>query len=212
MIALCYRQSRLPSSLKTRWVSMRFPRTVAHRGGGFLLCAMNKDPQGRFLPIPPEIRFWKLVSKSQDCWNWTGFLTRDKGGGYGLFRLVQGKETRAHRYSWTLHNGQIPDGLWVLHKCDNRKCVNPEHLYLGTHDDNMRDGVLRKRFRRGKKPDAWIVRGEGHGRSILTNSQVLEIRMHCAERKLKQSEIAVLYGVKECTINEINTRKSWKHI
>jgi hypothetical protein len=80
------------------------------------------------------------------CWLWDSSLT---GGGYGTIGLgtrAQGKEL-AHRVSWELFRGEIADGLWVLHKCDVRCCVNPDHLFLGTHSDNMRDCVAKNRHR-----------------------------------------------------------------
>ena len=77
------------------------------------------------------------------CWIWTGALNRHRG--YGRLRFKD-KEIKAHRYSWELHNGPIPDGLQVLHKCDTPACVNPDHLWLGTHKENMHDCIKKGRF------------------------------------------------------------------
>src|SRR6185369_231459 len=109
-----------------------------------------------------ECAFWGKVEKLRpvDCWDWTGSL---RGGGYGQIK-VGPKLWDAHRYSWTLHFGEIPNGMWVLHKCDNRKCVNPEHLYLGTALDNNRDTAIRER----KNPP----KGEGHFRAKLCPDKV----------------------------------------
>lgn len=84
--------------------------------------------------------FWLRVEKSDGCWNWTGKLVK----GYGSFRL-KGVSGRANRVSWFLAHGNLPKELHVLHKCDNPKCVRPDHLFLGTHLDNMRDMVEKNR-------------------------------------------------------------------
>lgn len=102
---------------------------------------------------PKNIKhFWKHVNKNGSipthrlelgqCWEWTASC--HKTSRYGRFKF-QGLYRQAHRVSWEIANDQIPDGLFVLHKCDNRKCVNPSHLFLGTHQDNMDDMVAKKR-------------------------------------------------------------------
>ena len=90
-----------------------------------------------------EENFWGMVDCSGDCWVWVGSKTR---GGYGNFGLGQGVH-RAHRFAWKLINGPIPEGLWVLHKCDNRPCVRHDHLWLGTRQENMDDMVRKGRHR-----------------------------------------------------------------
>ncbi len=98
---------------------------------------------------PIDQRFWEKVNKQTDsgCWEWRSNIA---GNGYGQFfthLIEEGRKShRAHRYSWMLANGSIPDGLWVLHKCDNRICVNPNHLFLGDRTDNMRDAANKKRI------------------------------------------------------------------
>ena len=83
-------------------------------------------------------RFWSKVRKADGCWEWTGAATERGYGVLGRGERGLGNE-KAHRVSWMLHHGQIPDGLWVLHRCDNPKCVRPDHLFLGTSDDNIAD-------------------------------------------------------------------------
>jgi hypothetical protein len=98
--------------------------------------------------------FWDQVRGFGDCWVWTGYR---QPNGYGLVRGYTFTERYAHRLSWTMANGPIPAGMWVLHHCDNPPCINPDHLYLGTGIDNARD---RERRGRGNHPsgEVWYSR------------------------------------------------------
>lgn len=87
-------------------------------------------------------RFFDKVNKTDSCWNWTGAM---RPNGYGCFK-VKGKLISSHRFSWELVNGKISDGLLVCHKCDNRKCVNPSHLFLGSQKQNMHDCKSKNRL------------------------------------------------------------------
>jgi hypothetical protein len=91
--------------------------------------------------------FWNRVQKSDGCWLWTGHRFRKLGnrGGYGQVRNLSGRATVAHRVSWVLTHGEIPSGLMVCHRCDNPPCVRPDHLFLGTNSDNMRDMAAKGR-------------------------------------------------------------------
>jgi hypothetical protein len=142
-------------------------------------------------------RFWSRIEKSKNhdaCWIWIGSCT---SRGYGQI-CINGKMFSAHRVSWMVHFGKIPDGLHVLHHCDNKKCVNPDHLFLGTNDDNIRDKINKGRQSRGTKV----------GNSKLNDKQVKEIRNLIKEGH-EQREIASLYGVSQATINYIHVGKLW---
>lgn len=115
-----------------------------------------KDSRGRFRGMNSVNRFWAKVDKRSkaECWPWLG-STNSRG--YGSL-WVMGKLTAAHRISWSLFNNrEIPGGMFVLHNCDNPRCVNPTHLFLGTQFDNMRDCCSKGRSREQKK--AYCVRG-----------------------------------------------------
>lgn len=112
-----------------------------------------------------------LIDRKTGCWNWTAYC---QSNGYGQFSF-QHKPILAHRVSWWLWNDQaIPKGLCVLHRCDNRRCVNPNHLFLGTHLDNVRDCIAKGRNKEG------FCKGHLHSRKKrkrkLTDAQVKEIR------------------------------------
>lgn len=139
---------------------------------------------------------------STGCWLWMGSLN---GRGYGhLGRRRHGKclHYRAHRYSYELRNGPIPDGLCVLHKCDVRHCVNPDHLFLGTPQDNSNDCVAKGR---GRPP-----RGEKHGRAKLSDADAVDIRMFLT-LGAKGRDIANAYGVSRQTVHKIKYGKLRRH-
>jgi hypothetical protein len=107
-------------------------------------------------------RYWAKVEKGPDCWNWTGA----KSSGYGDF-YIGGRGLLAHRVAWTMENGEIPTGLLVLHRCDNPSCVNPEHLFAGTYQDNADDMVSKGRQAKGdqagsRKYPERRPKGDGH--------------------------------------------------
>ena len=127
--------------------------------------------------------FWRRVTKTDSCWNYCYPVGID---GYGRFGSIP-----AHRYSYQLHRGTIPEGLFVCHSCDNRRCVNPEHLYLGTNRENMRDAAKRGRLA-----------------SVLTMPDVVDIRDRVARRESVKA-VASEYHMSTSAIYAICARRSW---
>lgn len=143
-------------------------------------------------------RFWDKVDKSGDCWEWLAYKCRH---GYGRI-MVDGKLVGAHRLVMELDGVDIPSGVCVMHKCDNPGCVNPGHLQLGTHQENMAD---RDRKGRGYEP---------HGSMLpwakLTEQDIPRIRdmLRCGAT---QRDVADYFGVTQTTISKINLGKIWGH-
>lgn len=151
---------------------------------------------------PIAKRFWEKVDSSggvNACWTW---MAADIGNGYGIFAETPYLRTLAHRMAWRLTWGNtIPEGMDLCHRCDNRKCVNPAHLFIGTRADNLRDCREKDRHCRGvRHPDA-----------KLTDESVRMIR----KRRLlgeSQSAIAKIFGVHQSIVSEICAGKRWKHV
>ena len=145
-------------------------------------------------------RFWGKVKKTRKCWEWVGSKNPH---GYGGFRY-KGKLHSVHRISWMIHNGPIPKGsgyhgICVLHKCDNTSCVNPKHLFLGTHKDNIQD-----RNEKGRMAD---TSEENNGRCKLKKNQVEKIK---EIYKLGMgTKLAKRFGVSRATIQDIIHNRSW---
>lgn len=162
-------------------------------------------------PMTMNERFCFFIQYSlEGCWLWTG---NKQPSGYGIFDLVvpytrsSRQRIRAHRLSFLIFNGLIPDGLNVLHRCDNPPCVNPDHLFLGTHADNSHDRDAKGR----------TARGERSGMAKLTEQQVCEIRAKYQWHKRGNSKaLAAEYGVTQGTILTVvskrNQRRSWQHL
>lgn len=147
---------------------------------------------------------WRHVDKSGQCWLWTG---APFANGYGGFRLGgrAGRTAYAHRLAWELTNGPIPDGVEVCHSCDVRACVNPAHLFLGTHAENMRDMADKGR---SNTPNA---NGEAHPRARLNATDVAAIRARYAAGGVLQRELATEYGVAQVHISRVVRGLSWSH-
>ena len=162
-----------------------------------------------------SIRFWLNVDKGDDCWEWTG--PRDNNG-YGSLRChVDGerKKIGAHRFAWILANGEIPAGLWVLHRCDNPSCVRPDHLFTGTAGDNSRDARDKGRlFLQSDRHPAKLgaFRGEGNGQAILSDNDIRFIRAKYAAGGVTHKQLAEEFGVTRPSISRVVSRKTWKHV
>lgn len=151
-----------------------------------------------------EDRFWEKVSikDTDDCWEWQANIIY----GYGMFTLNK-KQVRAHQWSWKYFYGEIPEGLCVLHTCDNRICVNPNHLFLGTHKDNAVD---RQNKGRTKIPHIF---GENHKLAKLNDDLVRQIRF-LRTQNMSYVEIANAIGsiVDYRTVGKVISGRSWKHV
>lgn len=179
--------------------------------------------------MKPEV-FWSKVDRrgADECWLWRAAIKSVKTP-YGLV-IFHGVQTHAHRAAWILTHGPVPTGLHVLHKCDNAQCVRPDHLYLGTHQQNMNDKMERGRHRvltgdawravhparRGyKQPLERMARGSRVGSAKLTEMQVLRIKLalkHNRRRYGLHRALAAELGVDRTVIWQIDTGRTWTHV
>jgi hypothetical protein len=167
-------------------------------------------------------RFWHRVQKGSGCWEWTG---KPHSEGYGRAQVAPDITEFAHRVSWVIANGPIPEGLCVLHTCDNPPCVRPSHLFLGTRGDNARDMAAKGRQHLQRNPDAalrgdrhWsrrkperVLRGTAHNQSKLTEPGVIEIRERFAAGEGRTS-LAKAFGVSPGNIDFIVRGQTWRHV
>jgi len=146
-------------------------------------------------------RYLKKVDRRGDdeCWPWLAYRNEK---GYGTIRFM-GKQRGAHRVAFFLANRRWPDNF-ALHRCDNTQCQNPKHIFDGTNSDNMADMVAKNRQSR--------LKGEAHGRSKLTDADVIAIREEYASGKSNQVELAERFGVAQARISAVILRKNWRHI
>lgn len=141
------------------------------------------------------------------CIEWTGNKTKR---GYGMLRVKGRGDLMAHRYSYELEKGPIPDGLCVLHRCDNPSCINADHLFLGTKGENNADRHAKGRTARGQ-PIARFKLGVDNPQARLTPDIVREIRARVAGGE-KHADIADAYGVTQSHVSRIGSRDAWKHL
>lgn len=136
------------------------------------------------------------TAKSGECIEWTGAADKD---GYGTVKLKGRRVFKAHRLSYTLNIGPVPDGLMVCHRCDNTKCVNPDHLFLGTAKDNKTDCVSKRRHVKGS---------ELYWKAKLSEDDVRRIRSDTRS----SYDVGPEYGVTPNTVQNVRARRTWKHI
>lgn len=163
---------------------------------------------------PVDQRFWAKVDRrgADECWPWTATLTR-----YGYGRIWDGSTmAHAHRVSYKLAYGPIADELVVCHRCDNRWCVNPNHLFAGTQADNVHDAQAKGRMSQGEPHSAVlrqvIPRGEEHWRTQLTESDVREMRRLRADEGLTGRQIADRFPTSKWNVFMILRGETWRHV
>lgn len=161
------------------------------------LCSMRC--RNTFIPKRTLGHFWTRVTKTGECWLWTGRTHN----GYGMVA-----NRRAHRVAWELTHGPIPDGLDVLHQCDNPPCVRPDHLRIGTHADNMREASERRRFPNGA---AWRLAHAGANVKV-TEDDVRAIRARYAAGDITQKDLGLEYGLSQSGISGILSRSKWSDV
>lgn len=164
-----------------------------------------------------EERFWIKVKKTKDCWLWTAY--KDKNG-YGRFWFDK-KLMLSHRFSWEIKNGKIKEGMFACHSCDNPTCVNPDHLFIGTCLDNMRDAKAKGKYvGRGqyfmrdyslKRKMENLPRGENHPNSKMTEKKVIEARK-LREMGFPIGKLARKFGLTYTPMYMILKRKHWRNV
>lgn len=189
-----------------RGPSQSIPRVCSHKCQGKLVKEWRSkhgfswnDINDEKLLYQLKIGFDERVEKTETCWIWKGSkISR----GYGSFHSDgNGKRISAHRLSWTIHNGKIPEGLVVRHKCNNPICVNPDHLAIGTFQDNSNDRIEAGNSGKGSK----------NCKASLDEEKVKEIK-NLLNKGLSGSEIGRRFGVSRTSINAIKKERTWKHV
>lgn len=149
-----------------------------------------------------EERFWRNVQKTESCWFWLGTKSRNAYGIIGLGGRDK-KYITAHRLSYKMHHGDIPDKCVVMHSCDNPSCVNPDHLSIGTYKDNALDAIAKGRHAR------ITPKGSKNGKSVLNEQKVLYIR---SRPDVSHAKLAAELGVSASCIRGVRSGRTWGHI
>lgn len=160
----------------------------------------------KYTPEQHAIAFWNkiaITANDNQCWLWTGSFFKN---GYGYHKLNK-KKIRSHRLAWSYPDYVIPDGMYILHSCDNRSCCNPKHLFLGTHQDNMDDMIAKGRQ---ASPEKISHKGEANGNSKLTMSIAREIRLRFEVESISKRQLAREYSVSDTLIGYIVIGKIWQ--
>lgn len=144
--------------------------------------------QENFIPEP-----------NSGCWIWLGYCLKN-GYGKSFLKIDNRVHRLAHRVSWILYKNSIPKDM-ILHKCDNRICVNPDHLFEGTAKDNTKDMLNKNR----------MAKGEGHGNTLLKYEQILEIRELYKTGNYTQYKLSEIYNVTQSCISQIIRKRNWKY-
>ena len=147
-------------------------------------------------------RFLSKIKEVNGCWEWQGSVS-DKGYGQVTISRLSKSTMKSHRVSYLQYKGQIPEGLFVLHECDNRKCVNPDHLFTGTAKDNTDDMIRKGRYHSGSSY------GSTNGASKLTEDEVLQL---VQQLNLNNKQLADKYKISSNTVSDIRTGKTWNHL
>lgn len=152
------------------------------------------------------VQFLRMVDIKEGCWEWKGarFIKTDRHLTYGKSNLF-GYGTTAHRMAYLVFRNEIPDGMDVLHHCDNPICCNPYHLFLGNDSDNQQDALSKGRHKCG------MLKGESHGGSKLTEDNIKTIRQMRLDG-LKLKEIGDAFGITYQNVFRIVKNISWKHV